>query len=27
MDVDGEGYLVARSDYTEPVGPGYWNRR
>jgi len=26
MDVDGEGYLVARSDYTEPVGPGFWNR-
>jgi ubiquinol-cytochrome c reductase iron-sulfur subunit len=26
LDVDGEGYLVARSDYTEPVGPGFWNR-
>jgi len=26
MDVDADGYLVARSDYTEPVGPGFWNR-
>jgi len=26
LDVDGDGYLVARSDYTEPVGPGFWNR-
>jgi ubiquinol-cytochrome c reductase iron-sulfur subunit len=26
LDVDAEGYLVARSDYTEPVGPGFWNR-
>jgi ubiquinol-cytochrome c reductase iron-sulfur subunit len=26
LDVDGEGYLVARSDFTEPVGPGFWNR-
>jgi ubiquinol-cytochrome c reductase iron-sulfur subunit len=25
MDVDAEGYLVARSDFTEPVGPGFWN--
>jgi ubiquinol-cytochrome c reductase iron-sulfur subunit len=26
LDLDAEGYLVARSDYTEPVGPGFWNR-
>ena len=26
LDVDADGYLVARSDYTEPVGPGFWNR-
>lgn len=24
--VDGEGYLVAQSDFTEPVGPSYWER-
>ncbi len=22
-----DGYLVAQRDYTEPVGPGYWNRK
>lgn len=27
LTVDAEGYLVARSDYTEPVGPAFWNRR
>jgi len=21
-----DGYLISQSDYTEPVGPGYWNR-
>jgi ubiquinol-cytochrome c reductase iron-sulfur subunit len=26
MALDDEGYLVAQSDYTEPVGPGFWNR-
>lgn len=26
LDVDDEGFLVARSDYTEPVGPAFWNR-
>ena len=26
LAVDDEGYLVARSDYTEPVGPAFWNR-
>lgn len=26
LDVDRDGYLVARSDYTEPVGPAFWNR-
>jgi len=24
--VDEEGYLVAKSDFTAPVGPGFWNR-
>ncbi|MFJ6652657.1 Rieske 2Fe-2S domain-containing protein [Microbacterium sp. NPDC091313] len=24
--VDGEGYLVARSDFQEPVGPSFWER-
>ena len=23
---DANGFLRARSDYTEPVGPGFWNR-
>jgi ubiquinol-cytochrome c reductase iron-sulfur subunit len=22
-----DGYLIAQRDYTEPVGPGYWNRK
>jgi ubiquinol-cytochrome c reductase iron-sulfur subunit len=26
ITVDDEGYLVARSDYIEAVGPTYWNR-
>ncbi|HSF27242.1 MAG TPA: Rieske 2Fe-2S domain-containing protein [Actinomycetes bacterium] len=26
ITVDGEGYLVAQSDFTEPVGPSYWER-
>ncbi len=25
LEVDGDGYLVARSDYTEPVGPSFWD--
>jgi ubiquinol-cytochrome c reductase iron-sulfur subunit len=25
MDVDAEGYLVARGDFPEPVGPSFWN--
>ena len=24
--VDAEGYLIARSDFTEPVGPSFWER-
>jgi ubiquinol-cytochrome c reductase iron-sulfur subunit len=24
--VDEQGYLVAQSDFTEPVGPSYWER-
>jgi ubiquinol-cytochrome c reductase iron-sulfur subunit len=26
LAVDAEGYLVAQSDFTEPVGPSYWTR-
>ncbi|MBF4160545.1 cytochrome bc1 complex Rieske iron-sulfur subunit [Nocardioides acrostichi] len=26
LDVDDEGYLIARSDFTEPVGPSFWER-
>ncbi len=26
LEVDDEGYLVAQSDFTEPVGPSYWER-
>jgi ubiquinol-cytochrome c reductase iron-sulfur subunit len=26
LDIDGQGYLVARGDYTEPVGPDRWSR-
>ncbi|WP_300342999.1 Rieske 2Fe-2S domain-containing protein [Nesterenkonia sp.] len=26
ITVDDEGFLVARSDFTEPVGPTYWER-
>jgi len=26
MTVDSDGYLVARRDFTEPVGPSYWER-
>ena len=26
IDVDDEGFFVARSDYIEAVGPTYWNR-
>jgi ubiquinol-cytochrome c reductase iron-sulfur subunit len=26
LTTDAEGYLIAQHDYTEPVGPGYWNR-
>jgi ubiquinol-cytochrome c reductase iron-sulfur subunit len=27
ITVDSEGYLVARSDFHEPVGPSFWERR
>jgi len=27
LAVDSEGYLVSQSDYHQPVGPGFWNRR
>lgn len=26
LAVDDEGYLVARSDYLEPIGPAFWDR-
>jgi ubiquinol-cytochrome c reductase iron-sulfur subunit len=26
LALDDAGYLIAQSDYTEPVGPGFWNR-
>ncbi|CAN5132893.1 Rieske 2Fe-2S domain-containing protein [soil metagenome] len=26
IDVDAEGYLIARSDFHEPVGPSFWER-
>ncbi len=26
IDVDGDGYLFAKSDYKVPVGPGFWER-
>jgi ubiquinol-cytochrome c reductase iron-sulfur subunit len=26
LDVDGQGYLIARGDYTDPVGPDDWWR-
>jgi len=27
LDVDEEGYFIARSDFGEPVGPGFWERK
>ncbi|MCU1471121.1 MAG: ubiquinol-cytochrome reductase [Glaciihabitans sp.] len=26
ITVDGEGYLIAQSDFTQPVGPSFWER-
>jgi quinol---cytochrome c reductase iron-sulfur subunit len=26
ITVDSDGFVVSQSDYTEPVGPGFWNR-
>ena len=26
ITIDAEGYLIARSDFTEPVGPSFWER-
>ena len=26
IEEDADGYLVARGDFTEPVGPGWWSR-
>jgi ubiquinol-cytochrome c reductase iron-sulfur subunit len=25
LDLDDEGYLIARGDFPEPVGPSFWN--
>ncbi len=27
IEVDGEGYFIAKSDYKEPVGPAFWERK
>ncbi|MEP6478426.1 MAG: Rieske 2Fe-2S domain-containing protein [Rhodoglobus sp.] len=27
ITIDADGYLVARSDFTEPVGPSFWERK
>ena len=26
LEVDDEGFFVAKSDYQEPVGPDFWER-
>ena len=26
VDPDGSRYFVARRDYVEPIGPGFWER-
>jgi ubiquinol-cytochrome c reductase iron-sulfur subunit len=26
LDVDADGYLVAKGDFPEPIGPGFWDR-
>jgi ubiquinol-cytochrome c reductase iron-sulfur subunit len=26
LAIDSEGFITAQSDFTEPVGPGFWNR-
>jgi ubiquinol-cytochrome c reductase iron-sulfur subunit len=26
MTTDAQGYLVAKSDFNEPVGPSFWER-
>jgi len=26
IGVDAEGYLVAKSDFAEPIGPSFWER-
>jgi ubiquinol-cytochrome c reductase iron-sulfur subunit len=27
ITIDADGYLIARSDFTEPVGPSFWERK
>jgi ubiquinol-cytochrome c reductase iron-sulfur subunit len=27
LQVNGDGFVVSQSDYHEPVGPGFWNRK
>ncbi|HEX2850100.1 MAG TPA: Rieske 2Fe-2S domain-containing protein [Acidimicrobiales bacterium] len=26
LDIDGDGYLIATGDFSEPIGPAYWER-
>ena len=26
LAIDDEGFVIAQCDFTEPVGPSYWNR-
>ena len=26
LTTDAQGYLVSKSDFTEPVGPSFWER-
>ena len=26
LAIDGEGFVVAQSDFHEPIGPSYWTR-
>jgi ubiquinol-cytochrome c reductase iron-sulfur subunit len=26
LAIDDEGYVIAQSDFTEPIGPGFWER-
>jgi ubiquinol-cytochrome c reductase iron-sulfur subunit len=26
LGVDGDGYVIAEGDFSDPVGPGFWDR-